>query len=82
MWWERLFSFISLHWKGEPLISYETVVNLIGATTTKSGLKVKARLDKKNYVKGEKISKNEMDKLNILYSKKNPEWNYTVSPRK
>jgi len=45
----RLFSFISLTWKGQPLISYETVVNLIGATKTKSGLQVKAVLDTNTY---------------------------------
>ena len=76
----RLFSFISLHWKGEPLVSYETVVNLIGATTTKNGLKVKARLDKKNYVKGQKFSEKEMEKLNITYDKEMPQWSYTIEP--
>jgi len=77
----RLFSFISLHWQGEPLVSYETVVNLIASTTTKKGLHVKAKLDKKCYEKGKKISDEEMDKLNIEYSKVNPQWNYTIKPR-
>lgn len=76
----RLFSFISMHWKGEPLVSYETIVNLIGATTTKKGLKVKAKLDKKNYKKGQKISDQEMEELNIRYDKKNPKWNYAIKP--
>lgn len=77
----RLFSFISLHWKGEPLVSYETVVNLIGTTTTKNGLKVKARLDKKNYKKGKKFSDSDMKDLNIAYDEKLPKWNYTIEPR-
>lgn len=77
----RLFSFISLNWKGEPLVSYETVVNLIGPTRTKRGLRVKAKLDKKQYDTGKKISDDEMDQLNIHYDKVNPQWNYTISPR-
>ncbi|MDI6810060.1 MAG: ISAzo13 family transposase, partial [Candidatus Eisenbacteria bacterium] len=56
----RLFSFISLTWKGQPLVSYETVVNLIGNTTTNTGLKVKATLDSSQYEKGVKVSDEEM----------------------
>lgn len=78
----RLFSYISLHWQGEPLISYETVVNLIGSTTTKKGLRVKAKLDKRDYKKGRKISEKEMDKINIKYEKINPKWNYTIKPNR
>lgn len=78
----RLFSFISLNWQGRPLVSYETIVNLIGATTSKQGLRVKAKLDKKNYEKGKKISDEEMDELNIEYDKVNPQWNYVIKPRK
>lgn len=77
----RLFSFISLNWKGEPLVSYETVVNLIGSTRTKKGLRVKAKLDKKQYDTGKKISDDEMDQLNIKYDQVNPQWNYTIYPR-
>jgi Rhodopirellula transposase DDE domain len=76
----RLVSFISLNWKGEPLVSYETVVNLIGSTRTKKGLRVKAKLDKKQYETGKKISDDEMDQLNIKYDKVNPQWNYTIYP--
>lgn len=78
----RLFSYISLHWQGEPLISYETVVKLIGATTTKKGLRVKAKLDKRNYKKGKKISEKEMNKINIEHDEINPKWNYTIKPHK
>lgn len=77
----RLFSFISLNWKGEPLMSYETVVNLIGSTRTKKGLRVSAKLDRKQYEIDKKISDDEMDQLNIKYHKINPQWNYTISPR-
>jgi transposase len=77
----RLFSFISLNWNGEPLVSYETVVNLIGATRTKKGLRVRAKLDRKQYETGKKISDGEMEKLNITYGKINPQWNYTSKPR-
>lgn len=78
----KLFSFISMNWRGEPLVSYETVVNLISSTTTKEGLLVKAKLDKKNYEKGKKVSDNDMEKLNIEYDKVHPQWNYVIRPRK
>ena len=77
----RLFSFISINWRGEPLVSYETIVNMIGATKTKKGLRVKSKLDTNNYEKGKKISDDEMDQLNIKYENANPQWNYTISPR-
>jgi hypothetical protein len=60
----RMLSFISLNWKGEPLVSLETVVNLISGTTTRAGLKIKARLDKRYYETGIEISDEEMEKLN------------------
>ena len=78
----KLFSFISLNWQGEPLVNYETIVNLIGSTTTKKGLLVKAKLDKRNYEKGIKISDNEMKELNIKYDKVHPQWNYLIKPCK
>jgi hypothetical protein len=77
----KLFSFISLNWQGEPLVSYETVVKLIGSTTTKKGLRVKAKLDTRKYKTGMKIPDEEMEKLNIEYNKVNPKWNYTIKPR-
>ena len=77
----RMFSFISINWRGEPLVSYETIVNMIGATKTRKGLRIKSRLDKNNYEKGKKISEDEMDELNIKYHDVNPQWNYTISPR-
>src|SRR6266571_4560828 len=77
----RLFSFISLNWKGQPLVSYETVVNLIGATRTKTGLRVRAELDTRQYEAGVKISDEEMERINLRPHSTNPFWNYTISPR-
>ena len=77
----RLFSFISLTWKGKPLWNYETVVNLIGATRTKTGLKVKAVLDTNPYETGVEVSKEQMAGLLIRRHEKHPDWNYTLTPR-
>jgi transposase len=76
----RLFSHISMNWRGQPLVSHEVVVNLIGSTKTKSGLRVKARLDKKVYPTKVKISDEEMQSLNLLPHKFHGDWNYTVNP--
>ncbi len=76
----RLFSFISLNWKGQPLINFETVVNLIGGTRTQSGLKVKAILDTNQYETGVELSKKDMDQLRLRRHKRHPDWNYTLSP--
>ncbi len=78
----RLFSFISINWRGKPLRTYQTIINLISATKTKTGLTVKARLDKKVYEKGRKVSEQEMKLLNITKNKFHGEWNYAVRPRK
>jgi hypothetical protein len=77
----RLFSFISLNWKGKPRINFETVVNLIGGTRTKTGLKVKAILDTNQYETGVELSKKDMDRLHLTRHKTHPDWNYTISPR-
>ena len=77
----RLFSFISMNWKGQPLVSYETVVNLIAGTKTKSGLEVRATLDKHTYKKGQKISSEQFEQLNLEGHSFHPDWNYTLSPR-
>ena len=76
----RMFSFISMNWKGRPLENYESVVKLIASTTTKPGLKIKARLDRKQYKTGVKISDEEFDKINLKFEKKFPQWNYTILP--
>jgi hypothetical protein len=77
----RMFSFISLNWQGKPLVSYETVINLIGATRTATGLRVKAKLDTRFYEAGVKITDEEMEQINLRGHRKHPEWNYTISPR-
>ena len=76
----RLFSYISKNWRGKPLIDRETVVNLIGNTTTKTGLTVKALLDKNQYETGIKVSDQEMAAVKLKPDKFHPEWNYRISP--
>jgi hypothetical protein len=78
----RLFSFISLNWRGEPLINYETIINLIGGTKTRTGLKVKAVLDTNDYETGIKVSDEELEEVQLRRHKLHPAWNYTISPRK
>jgi len=78
----RLFSFVSMNWKGRPLVSYEAVVNLIGSTTTRSGLKVKATLDKRQYKTGRKVADREMQALQLKPHAFHGDWNYTLKPHK
>ena len=78
----RLFSFISLNWRGEPLINYETIINLIGGTKTRTGLKVKAVLDTNEYETGIKVSDEQLDEIQLRRHKVHPAWNYTISPRR
>ncbi len=75
-----LFSQISCNWKGIPLVDIETIVQLIGATTTKKGLKVIAKKDDTIYEKGIKISDGEMKKVGMKKHKFHGEWNYTIKP--
>lgn len=77
----RLFCHITQNWRGKPLTSRETVVELIASTTTKTGLTVKCKLDTRDYSKGIKVSDAEMATLNIKGDLFHPEWNYTISPR-
>ena len=78
----RMFSHISLNWKGEPLTSYETVINLINGTRTKAGLKIRAELTRKQYQKGIKVSEADMSEIRLKRHKTHPHWNYTIQPRK
>ena len=78
----RLFSHISMNWRGRPLVSHDVVVKLIGATMTKTGLKVKAKLDKRKYPLKLKVTDEQMESLNIEPHKFHGEWNYTIRPRK
>lgn len=77
----RLFSFISINWRGRPLRTYETVVNLIGNTTNRGGLVVRAKLDKRRYPTGKRVSDKEMRALNVEKDRFHGDWNYTISPR-
>jgi hypothetical protein len=76
----RLFSHISMNWRGRPLVSHEVIVKLIGETTTKTGLEVKAQIDKKRYPVKLKVSDEEMKMVNITPHKFHGEWNYSISP--
>lgn len=78
----RLFSFISMNWRGRPLRTYETIVNLISNTTNRGGLVVRARLDRRRYPLGKKISKKELAALNIERETFHGDWNYVIRPRK
>ena len=76
-----LFSAISLNWRGQPLTTYETIVSLIAATTTTTGLRVRARLDRRRYPIGVKVTTAEFAGLSILRDDFHGEWNYTIVPR-
>ena len=77
----RLFSFISINWRGRPLRSYETVINLISNTTNRGGLLVRARLDRRRYPTGKKVSKKELRAINIERDRFHGDWNYVIRPR-
>ena len=77
----RLFCHITQNWRGRPLTDRLAVVELIGATTTKAGLKVESVLDTRSYQKGIKVTKAAMRGLNITGDQFHPEWNYTIKPR-
>lgn len=74
----RLFSAISLNWRGRPLINHEVIINLIESTTTKTGLKVRAHLDMNCYAKGIKVADSEMKALNYHPESFHGEWNYSI----
>jgi hypothetical protein len=76
----RLFSHISMNWRGQPLVSHEVIVNLIAATTTRKGLKVRAELDSKPYPKGIKVTDEEFAAIRIVRDEFHGEWNYTILP--
>ena len=78
----KLFSFISMNWRGKPLRTYRTIVKLIAATTTTTGLTVKVRLDKRKYKKGIEVSQEVLHSLNLTKHEFHGEWNYTISPNR
>src|ERR1017187_716952 len=78
----RMFSHITRNWRGKPLTSHEVVVNLIGSTTTQTGLKIKAELDQNTYQPGRKISDQQMAALQIERDPFHGEWNYKIIPQR
>ena len=78
----RLFSFTTINWRGKPLRSYRTIVQLIAATTTDAGLKVRAELDENKYPKGVKVSDLQMAAVKLTRHTFHGDWNYTVSPQR
>jgi hypothetical protein len=77
----RLFSFMTINWRGKPLRSYRTIVQLIAATTTDTGLKVRAELDENKYPEGVKVSDAQMAAINLSRHAFHGDWNYTIAPR-
>jgi transposase len=77
----RLFSFISLNWRAKPLVSLEVVIDLIAATTTRTGLQVYAQLDKRTYPDKVKVTDAELAAVSLHGSSFHPEWNYAIKPR-
>ena len=78
----RLFSHISLNWRGKPLVSHEVIIQLIAATTTRTGLRVTAQSDPGKYPDKLKVTDEEMACLNLVRSEFHGDWNYTLKPRK
>src|SRR5271154_2918254 len=76
----RLFSFITMNWRAKPLVSYQVIIDLIGATTTATGLKVVCKLDNNVYPKGVVVSDEELATINIVRADFHGEWNYTIKP--
>lgn len=76
----RLFSHISMNWRGRPLVSHEVIVKLIGKTSTQQGLRVKAKLDKRKYPTKIKVSDQEMKQIKLKPHTFHGEWNYSIKP--
>ena len=78
----RLFSFITMNWRGKPLVSLETIINLIAGTTTSTGLEVYARLDEGTYPDKIKVADSELKAVNLHGAEFHPESNYTIKPKR
>jgi hypothetical protein len=76
----RLWSFVSQNWRGKPLVSFEVIISLIGATTTRTGLEVYARLDERDYPTKIQVSDAELAAVDLTGDEFHPEWNYTIAP--
>jgi len=77
----HLFSFITRNWRGQPLVSRQAIVSLIGATTSSAGLEVYARLDERSYQRGVKVSDAQLAAVNLTRDEFHPEWNYVIHPQ-
>jgi len=77
----RLFSYITMNWRGKPLVSLETIINLIGSTKTSTGLEVYARLDDREYPAKLRVTDAELNTVNLYREAFHPEWNYTIKPQ-
>ena len=78
----RLFCHITQNWRGKPLRTFETIIDLIGNTRTKAGLRVKAKLDRRKYSTGIPVADDEMLQLSLKPHSFRGEWNYELQPRK
>jgi hypothetical protein len=78
----RLFSFITTNWRGQPLRDYETIVHLIARTTTAKGLNVTARLDRRCFPVGTKVSDAEFATVRLFPNRFHGDWNYTIRPHR
>ena len=78
----RMFAYITQNWRGRPLVSHEVIVNLIGNTSTKTGLHIRADLNTEKYVTGQKVTDQELNAIQIERDSFHGEWNYTIVPRK
>ena len=78
----RMFSFITMNWRGRPLVSYETIVELIGATTSKKGLSIRCELDQATYERGRAVGDEELDAVRLERWDVRGQWNYTVFPQR
>ena len=76
----RMFSHISMNWRGKPLVSHEVIVNLIASTTTQTGLKIEVEMDHNLYPKGLRVPDEELEKINMQKADFHGEWNYTIRP--
>jgi len=76
----RLFSHISMNWRGRPLVSHEVIVKLIAKTSTRNGLRVKAKLDRRKYPTKVKVSDKEMERVKLKPHSFHGEWNYSINP--
>ena len=78
----RLFSFISQNWRGRPLLTRAAIVNLIGATRNRQGLRVRCVLDQRRYPKAVKVSDEQMQTIKLVPHNFHGDWNYTIRPHR